>query len=203
MGLFDWLPGVVTTVGGVVNYFDSKKRRKEMRGKIERSEQELNQQKEAFASLDTSNPYLNLENMFEDATVDQKAAEFTKQQQFQNQANILQQMRGAAGSSGIAALAQTLANQGALDAQTAAVSIGEQERSNQEKKLTESARIQGLEREGDLISRQAKADKVGTLMGMAADKLASENLALSEINEQMAGSFGTMSEGVSDLVGGI
>ena len=40
-------------------------------------------------------------------------------------------------------------------------------------------------------------------MGMAADKLASENLALSEINEQMAGSFGTMSEGVSDLVGGI
>ena len=82
---------------------------------------ELDANKSAFMGLDTSNPYTNMENTMEDLTVNQGEAEFMKQQQQQSQANILSSMKGSAGGSGIAALAQTMANQGSLDAQRAAV----------------------------------------------------------------------------------
>ena len=65
-----------------------------------------------------------MENTMEDLTVNQQQAEFTKQNNMQNQANIMGQMRGAAGSSGIAALAQSLSNKGSLQAQQASASIG-------------------------------------------------------------------------------
>ena len=137
-----------------------------------KAQEELDKNKALYASLDTSNPYLNMENTMEDLTVNQQEAEFVKQQQEQQRANILDQMRGAAGGSGIAALAQTLANQGSLDAQKAAVSIGKQESANQMAAAKEEARLQGLEREGELISRQAEFGKVSSLMGMSADEVA-------------------------------
>ena len=137
-----------------------------------KAQEELDKNKALYASLDTSNPYLNMENTMEDLTVNQQEAEFIKQQQEQQRANIMNQMRGAAGSSGIAGLAQVLANQGSLDAQKAAVSIGKQETANQLAEAKEAARLQGLEREGELISRQAEFGKVSSLMGMSADEVA-------------------------------
>ena len=44
---------------------------------------------------------------------------------------MMQNLRGAAGSSGIAGLAQALANQGALQTQQISASIGQQESANQ------------------------------------------------------------------------
>jgi hypothetical protein len=159
------------TVGiakGIAGGIQAKKAAREQRA----AQRELDKNKALYASLDTSNPYLNMENTMEDLTVNQQEAEFVKQQQEQQRANILDQMRGAAGGSGIAALAQTLANQGSLDAQKAAVSIGKQESANQMAAAKEEARLQGLEREGELISRQAEFGKVSSLMGMSADEVA-------------------------------
>ena len=115
----------------------------------------------------------------EDLTINRQTAEFERQQQEQQRANIMQQMRGAAGSSGIAALAQSLANQGALDAQKASASIAEQEQANQQAarqeasriqdlRLGEDARIQGLERTGELKSREMEAAKIDSLLALAA-----------------------------------
>ena len=145
-----------------------------------KAQQEMDKNKALYASLDTSNPYLDMENTMEDLTVNQDQAEFTKQQQEQQRANIMEQMKGAAGSSGIAALAQSLANQGSLDAQKASVSIGKQEQANQLAERKEASRIQGLEREGELISRQAEMGKVSSLLGMSADEVAAARQAKEE-----------------------
>ena len=153
---------------GVAGIIQTKRAAKEQK----KAQEELDKNKALYASLDTSNPYMNMENTMEDLTVNQKEAEFMKQQQEQQRANILEQMRGAAGGSGIAALAQSLANQGSLDAQKAAVSIGKQEAANQLAEAKEASRLQGLEREGELISRQAEFGKVSSLMGMSADEVA-------------------------------
>jgi len=75
----------------------------------------------------------DMENAFEDLTVNTQQAEFEAQQNAQNQANIMSSMAGAAGGSGIAALAQSMANQGAMQAQKASASIGAQESANQAK----------------------------------------------------------------------
>jgi len=153
---------------GVAGIIQTKRAAKEQK----KAQEELDKNKALYASLDTSNPYMNMENTMEDLTVNQKEAEFIKQQQEQQRANILEQMKGAAGGSGIAALAQSLANQGSLDAQKAAVSIGKQETANQLAEAKEASRLQGLEREGELISRQAEFGKVSSLMGMSADEVA-------------------------------
>jgi type II secretory pathway pseudopilin PulG len=92
------------------------------------------------------NLYEGMENRFEDITVDMRAADFQAQQGAQQRANILQGFRGAAGTSGVAGLAQALANQGALQAQQISVGIGQQERQNQMLAAQEGARIDQLQR---------------------------------------------------------
>ena len=173
-----------------------------------KAQKELDKNKALYASLDTSNPYMNMENTMEDLTVNQQEAEFVKQQQEQQRANILDQMRGAAGGSGIAALAQTLANQGSLDAQKAAVSIGKQESANQMAAAKEEARLQGLEREGELISRQAEFGKVSSMMGMSADEVAAARakreaatgMAMSGI-DNVAGAAGDLATTATKIAG--
>jgi len=104
------------------------------------------------------NPYADMENVYEDQTVDLKAAEFAKEQSQQSAANIMASMKGAAGGSGVAGLAQVLANQGAKQAQQASADIGRQEQANQARALGESGRLQQLDREGeqkrDLLERE-------------------------------------------------
>ena len=85
-------------------------------------------QKNAFEGLE--NKFEGMENAMEDLTVNTQQAEFEAQQNQQMQANIMSSMAGAAGGSGIAALAQSMANQGALQAQKASASIGAQEAQN-------------------------------------------------------------------------
>ena len=48
----------------------------------------MTKNKAMFASLDTSNPYLDMENTMEDLTVNKQEAEFTKQQQMQQIFNM-------------------------------------------------------------------------------------------------------------------
>lgn len=179
--------GIAKTIAGGVQ-------KKKAKAAAAAAAAELAAQKEAFAALDTSNPYKNMENTMEDLTVNQQEAQFIAEQQQQSQANILQDLRGAAGGSGIAALAQTLANQGTKNARQAAVSIGKQEQANQMAERKEASRLQGLRREGDIMSRQMEADKTKTLMGMAADDYANKQEAVAQANQQMM-------EGISDIAG--
>ena len=63
--------------------------KKKAKAAAAQAQAELDAQKQAFAALDTSNPYQNMENVYEDLTVNQEEAQFVKEQQMQQQANIL------------------------------------------------------------------------------------------------------------------
>ena len=112
-----------------------------------------------YKALDTSNPYANMENTMEDLTVNQQQAEFQAQQGQQQRANIMQNMQGAAGGSGVAALAQAMANQGQLATQRASASIGMQESSNQMAAARQAGSNQLQEREGDARSQDLEMQK--------------------------------------------
>ena len=191
------IAGAVVAVGGAIKAIDGASKAKKAKLEAEKAKQQLEKEKDMFKSLDTSNPYTNKENTIEDVTINQQEAEFMKQQQMQSQANVMQQMRGAAGGSGIAALAQTLANQGSLDAQKASAGIGKQEQAIQAEKAKEASRIQGLGREGEMISRQAQADKVTSLMAMSADELATQRAAKAAASEQMMSGITTAAGGAA------
>ena len=91
----------------------------------------LENQKDKYRTFQFKNPYANMENPLEDLTVDTRAAQFQAQQGQQQRANILAALRGSAGGSGVAGLAQALANQGQLQSQAISANIGQQERQNQ------------------------------------------------------------------------
>jgi len=95
---------------------------------------------------DLTNRYIGQENVYEDLTVDQRASQFAREQSQQAQANILSNLGSVAGSSGVAGLAQSLANVGAQQARQASLSIAQQERQNQMLRQQEASRLSSLQR---------------------------------------------------------
>jgi len=187
---------------GVAKAISAGKAKRAAEKEKKKAKAEMERRKQQFAQLDTSNPFANLENKMEDLTVNQQEADFMKQQQQQSQANILNQMKGAAGGSGIAALAQTMANQGSLDAQKASISIGKQEQANQMAERNAAAAIQAKEREGEMKSRDMERNKISTLMGMsAADVEASEAKKAAAEKAKWEG-VNTAASGVTDMFTG-
>ena len=198
------IAGAVVGVGaGVAKAISGAKQKKAAKRAEEAAKAEMERQKDRFSRLDTSNPYENMENTMQDLTVNQAEADFMKQQQQQSQANIMQQMKGAAGGSGIAALAHTLANQGSMDAQKAAISIGKQEQSNQMAERQMAANIQNQERQGEIMSRDMERNKVSTLLGMAQSEKAAASQAVQAADQKMwsgiTGAAGSLTSGLGAM----
>ena len=189
-------------IGGISQSRAAKRRQAEADRQAAIARAEMDKQKAAFAGLDTSNPYLNMENTMEDLTVNQQQAQFEAQQGAQQRADIMQSLRGAAGGSGIAGLAQALANQGQLQTQQISASIGQQESRNQalraqgaasiqQLEATGAANIQSLERQGEQYVQQSEMDRQATLTAMAAGEATGANLAhqqnlANQMNAQIA-----------------
>jgi len=131
----------------------------------------VEKQKQAYKDIDFKNPYADMENVFEDMTVNQQQAQFQAQQGSQQRANIMQGLRGAAGGSGIAALAQTMANQGQLQTQQISASIGMQESQQQLTKARGAAAVDLQGRQGEAMVQQAESGRASTLLGMEYGEL--------------------------------
>jgi hypothetical protein len=187
---------VVSAGVGVAKAISSNKKQKAAERQEAKARAEMDKQKAAFAGLDTSNPFMNMENTMEDLTVNQQQAEMMNQQGQQQRANIMGQMKGAAGGSGIAALAQQMAQSGQLASQQSSASIGQQESANQMAKAQQAAAIQGKEREGEMESRNMKRDQTSTLLGMAQSETAG-------FADQAAGYEAAKWDGISQTAGAV
>lgn len=177
------IKGLTGIAGGIIG---SGKRKREEAA----AQEEYDMFKTQYAELDTSNLYANLENTMEDLTVDQRAAEFQLQAQQQGQANIMDQMSGAAGGSGIAALAQAMANQQTQGAAQAAASIGQQERSNQMAQAQMAGQLQSQEAVGAEQARSLDYSKTGTQLGMAQQRLGAAKQARAAATQSIMGGVG-------------
>ena len=185
------------------------------------AERENRRMMQEYRDLDTSNiyaqvrnPFENIEtefeNVYEDLTVNQQQAQFERQMAQQQQANIMQNLQGAAGGSGIAGLAQAMANQGQLQAQRASASIGMQESQNQRlaaqgaqqarameqqalrTRMAGAAQAQQMRLQGEEASRALEYQKTGTLLGMSQQRLAAANLARQQARENQMAAFGSI-----------
>ena len=194
--------GVIGAGAGIAKAISGGKKKREARAEKAKAQADLDARKAQYASMDTSNPFANMQNMMEDMTVNQQQAEFEKQMAQQNQANIMEGMRGAAGGSGIAALAQQMASQGALASQKAAVTIGQQEQAIQEKQAGEAARLQGQELQGEVASRQLERERDATLMGMSAADVEKQEAAEQAANQQMWSGIGGIGGSIAGMAGG-
>mgnify|MGYP003111276387 FL=1 len=149
---------------------------------------ELQQRRDAYEQLDTSNPYLNMENTMEDLTVNQQQAQFEKDMAQQQQANMLSTMQQ--GGSFNAGNIQAMVNAGAQQARRASASIGQQEAANQRAERSMAGKIQSMEREGEMESRRMKKDKVETLFGMAMTRSKEADAARQRAAQMVASGVG-------------
>ena len=169
------------------------KQKREAERKERAARAQMKRQEAVYRGIDLSNPFENLTNRFEglqnqyaglentaeDLTVNQQQAQFEREQQQMNQANIMSNLKGAAGSSGIAALAQSLAQQGQIGAQRASASIGQQEARNQQMSATQAGRLQEMEARGQSavdLQRAQGAAQTDQLRGQGSMWSAGQNL---------------------------
>jgi len=179
----------------------------------------LEEQKDKYRQFEFKNPYADMknqfagmENFYEDMQVDMRAANFQKEQGQQQRANIMQTLRGAAGSSGVAGLAQAMANQGQLQTQQIAAGISQQERQNMIMSRQGAMTLQQMERQGagqaDMTERggaamvqSAEMGRQSTLLGIEYGGMAGANAGVqSAYANQMAG-FGAQASMLNSQVG--
>ena len=157
--------GLMGIAGGIIG---SGKRKKEQRA----AQAEMNRNKARFENLDTSNLAANLDNAYEDLSVNTQAAD----------------------------LAQALAGAGNQQAQQAAVSIGQQEQSNQMKAAGGRMSIQNAEMAGAQASRQAEQNKTETLLGMSQQRLGAANAARDAATQSIMGGVGSIVGAGGDMI---
>ena len=202
--------------GAGISYFSNRKKKKQAEREEAKAKAQMAKSRAAFEATDTSNPFAGmtnqfagLENTMEDLTVNQQQAQFEAQQGAQQRANIMDQMKGSAGGSGIAALAQQMAQSGQLASQQASASIGQQEAANQKAAAAEAGRLQTQEAKGaqdvatqiatgEQTAQQREMDKQSTLLGM-------DQQAYAGAQERTAGyeaaQMDALSSGISSLAG--
>jgi|8_EtaG_2_1085327.scaffolds.fasta_scaffold04362_2 hypothetical protein len=158
------------------------------------AKRDFNDQMSMYKSMDTSNPFANIQNTYEDLTVNQQQAQFTAEQQQLGMATAMGQMRGAAGSSGVAAMAQAMANQQSTNLQKASASIGEQEARNQALSAKGAADRERMLAQGEKESRLMEFGKRRDVLQMSSQRKLAADQAVA------AGKQAVMS-GVGNLLG--
>ena len=196
---------VSTGVQVLGSLFGRKKRRRELK----RANAERREMKQQYMNLDFSNPYENLtnayenmENPMEDLTVNLQQAQFKADQQAQRDVNVLDALKGSAGGSGVAGLAQTVYNQKVKKGQEASASIGLQESANRrlesqaQLKIDSAFRGQEMKNQmaiakGDRETQKLEQDRTETLYGMSMQRAAAAQQAKNAATKSLIGGVGS------------
>ena len=170
----------------------------------------LDEQKQRYREFEITNPFAGMENPFEDLTVSQEAARFQAEQGAQQRANIMANLQGAAGSSGIAGLAQTLAGQGTMQARQISTDIAQQEAQNRMAAAQGAQQTDMLRRQGAAAVQQAQFGREATMYASELGEMAGTRAALSGAQSNQMAGFSAISQmnaarmGMwGDIIGGV
>ena len=191
-GITDMIAGGAGIIAGLVG---GRERRQEEQAAKSMYQSDL----AGYRAIDTSNPFANLTNPYEDLTVNMKQARFEGEQQQLGMATTMGAMRQAAGGSGIASLAQAMAGQQSVNLQRAAGSIGQQESMNARLRAQGEAQRQQLTAQGQQMSQQMEGAKRGQLLGLADQRLRDAREARAKATEQLIGGIGQLGAGAMKM----
>ena len=189
MPIGDIIQGTASVIGSYVGH-------RERKAKQAAAQQAYNKSLDAYFSQDISNPFANMQNTMEDLTVNTQAADFAAAQQAQGLSNVLGQTRQAAGGSGIAALAQSLANQQSQNAVSASASIGQQEAANRQAAASMAAQNQSTMLQGEANVQAQRNALLGERLQLDAGELATREKAVQDAMAARVQGFGQAIGGV-------
>ena len=177
-------------------------RKKKAKDKLKRAKQKQKEAMQDFQDQEITNPYEDLENTFEDLTVNTQQAEFEARQNQQAQADIMGNLQGAAGSSGIAGLAQAMANKSTQDAARASASIGQQESANERMRAQGAASVQSQRAAGESSRQQRELSRDEAILGMRMGETAARQNQIGQANEMIMGGIGGVAGAGMQFFGG-
>ena len=184
---------ILQGIGGIVSGIAGSRRRRTEQADAARSYTDAMAR---FENIDTSNPYANITNPYANLTVNQQQADFMAQQTQQAAANTMSQLSAAAGGSGIAALAQAMANQQTRNLQQASATIGAQEAANQRLIAQGDMQTQMARAQGDYLSQRMQANQATTQLAMAQRRKAAADQARQQATGALIGGIGKIAGGV-------
>ena len=193
------------------NWKNSKDQIEEQRDAKKRNRKRYYENVETIKGMEINNPYAGIktqfENPYEDLTVNTQQAEFEERRAAQNRANIMSQFRGAAGASGIAGLAQAMANQATLQRARASANIGQQEARNQALSAQGAARVQQMEQQaeqrvayGEYLRQQNENQRSLNIANLQAGYDASKITSRQNIQALQNQKTSAITSGVSDAL---
>ena len=167
------------------------------------AQQEFDIAKRALLDRDISDPTKNLENQYEDLTVSTTADEMRVAGQQQALANTLGSMKSAAGGSGIAALAQSIAGQQSQNIASGLADLQGREAALAGTKAGAADAFQTTKMRGDLMQRQMQQELATDQFQMAGQRLGAAKAARSAATQSLMGGVTTLAgAGAAGALGG-
>jgi len=193
--------GLIAGVGGALFGKGNKKDKRKLSDAEARFDKRLSDYENLkFQPIDPS--IIDQENIFEDMEVDTTAFEMQRKAFAQQQANILQGLKGVAGGSGAASLAQALSTQAEMATQQMGTTVGQMMARNRELRLQEESRINQAMSQVELANaegaRQFELDQLTTLLGVEGQRVAGARANIAG-RRQM---FGQLAAGLGSMAGG-
>ena len=177
------LIGGATKIAGSI--IGSGKRKREQKA----AQAEFEAQKAAFQNFQFTNPYSGMENVFEDATINQQATQFQAQQTDQALAQALQSAAMVGGAPGGA---QAIAQAALQSKQGIAADIANQEAANRAAMLSQEAALQTAEAQASDAIQQRRYGQTQQLLNMAADRKTAADAARERATQQLVGGIGSI-----------
>ena len=136
-----------------------------------------------------------------------QAADYASERFQQSQANIMQAYKGAAGSSGVAGLAQAMSGQATEFARGQQMSLGQRAAEARRLSLQEKARLQGQERQlmlqQDVTRREFDYGKMTTLLGVEGEQVSGARQMYASENQAASQEYAAKMAMIGSVVGGI
>jgi len=194
--------GTASVVGGIGSIVSGLTGMRKARKERDNAKKQFDKEMAGLAAVDVNNPFARMRNPYANLTVNKQQAEFEAQQGQQSLVDILAQTRAGVSGSGVAALAQAMANQSTQMMQQASASIGEQESRNTFARAEGEMSRQMAIGQGEQGAQQLRAEKASVLTGYAADSLEAANDALAAKQRALGEGIGSLVGGVGSLAGG-
>ena len=156
------------------------------------AQREFDRAKSALMDRDISDPTKNLENQYEDLTVSTTADEMRVAGQQQALANTLGSMKSAAGGSGIAALAQSIAGQQSQNIASGLADLQGREAALAGTKAQAADAFQQTKMRGDLMQREMQQELATDKFQMAGQRLGAAKAARSAATQGLMGGVTTL-----------
>ena len=181
------LIGGVTQIAGSI--IGSGRRKREARA----AKAEYDQQMRAYKDFQFTNPYSGMENVFEDATINQEATQFQAQQTDQALAQALQSAAMVGGAPGGA---QAIAAAALKSKQGIAADIANQEAANRAAMLSQEAALQTAEAQASDAIQQRQYGQTQQLLNLAAGRKNAADAARARATQQLVSGIGSIAGGM-------